>query len=100
MKKILLFGAGKSATVLIDFLLENAEKEGWQLIVVDANIEMAKSKIGHSTRALAAAFDINNDKERIKYIDEADIVISLLPPSLHYIVALDCVQLNKNLLTA
>jgi hypothetical protein len=31
MKKVLLFGAGKSATVLIDYLLENAEKENWQL---------------------------------------------------------------------
>jgi len=100
MKKILLFGAGKSATALIDFLLENAEKEGWQLIVVDANIEMARSKIGHSTRGLAVSFDINHDEERIKYINEADIVISLLPPTLHYIVAQDCVQLSKNLLTA
>jgi hypothetical protein len=29
MKNILLFGAGKSATVLIDYLLSNAEKEDW-----------------------------------------------------------------------
>jgi saccharopine dehydrogenase-like NADP-dependent oxidoreductase len=100
MKKILLFGAGKSATVLIDFLLENAEKENWQLKVVDADLELAKSKIGGSSLGVAISFDINNEEERKEHIAEADIVISLLPPTLHYLVASDCVQLNKNLLTA
>ena len=33
-------------------------------------------------------------------IKQSDIVISLLPPSLHYIIALDCLQFKKNLLTA
>jgi saccharopine dehydrogenase-like NADP-dependent oxidoreductase len=100
MKKILLFGAGKSATVLIDYLLENAGKEHWQLTVVDADLELARSKVGNSTDAFAISFDILNDKQRIKHIAEADIVISLLPPALHYVVARDCVELNKDLLTA
>src|SRR6266496_5766089 len=100
MKRILLFGAGKSATVLIDYLMENAEKEHWQFLVVDANLEVAKSKIGNSSNGFPLSFDINNNEERKKYIGEADIVISLLPPALHYIVAQDCVEMNKNLLTA
>ena len=85
MKKIVLFGAGKSATVLIDYLLENSKKEEWQLTVVDANIELAKSKIRNSPNGIAVSFDINNSEERKKYIGEAGIVISLLPPasSLH-----------------
>src|SRR5215216_6668853 len=100
MKKILLFGAGKSATVLIDYLLENAEKEAWQLIVVDADLQVANSKIGHSSFGLAQSFDINNAEERKKSVGQADIVISLLPPTLHYLVAQDCIALKKNLLTA
>ena len=52
MKKVLLFGAGKSATVLIDYLLENAEKENWQLTVVDADLQLARSKIGNSSYGL------------------------------------------------
>jgi saccharopine dehydrogenase-like NADP-dependent oxidoreductase len=100
MKKILLFGAGKSATVLIDFLLENAESENWQLMVVDADLELARSKIGNSSWGFAISFDINSVEERKKYIQEADIVISLLPPALHYLVAEDCSDLKKNLLTA
>jgi saccharopine dehydrogenase-like NADP-dependent oxidoreductase len=100
MKKILLFGAGKSATVLIDYLIGNAKKESWQLTVIDADLELAKSKLGNSPGGVALSFDIKNDEQRRKYIGDADIVISLLPPALHFIVAKDCVQLNKNLLTA
>ena len=95
-----MFGAGKSATVLIDYLLANAGKEGWELVVVDANAELAKEKIGDSIHGTPVSFDIHDVDERRKFINNADIVISLLPPALHYIVAKDCVQLNKNLLTA
>jgi saccharopine dehydrogenase-like NADP-dependent oxidoreductase len=100
MKKILLFGAGKSATVLIDYLLANAEKESWDATVVDASIQLAKSKIGDSAFGKAISFDINDEVQRKKYINEADIVISLLPPALHTVVAKTCIHLNKNLLTA
>jgi saccharopine dehydrogenase-like NADP-dependent oxidoreductase len=100
MKKVLLFGAGKSATVLIDYLLENAEKENWQLTVVDADLQLARSKIGNSLYGTPLSFDIKNDTERKANIEQSDIVISLLPPALHYIVAQDCVELKKDLLTA
>ena len=100
MKKILLFGAGKSATVLIDYLLENAVKEGWELTLVDAELQLAQSKIGDSSFGIPLSFDIRNDTERKKNIEQSDIVISLLPPSLHYIVAQTCVELKKDLLTA
>lgn len=100
MKKILLFGAGKSATVLIDYLLKNAQKEDWQLTVVDADLQLATSKIGGSSHGLPLSFDIKNEAERKKNIEQSDIVISLLPPALHYIVAQDCVELKRDLLTA
>jgi saccharopine dehydrogenase-like NADP-dependent oxidoreductase len=100
LKKILLFGAGKSATVLIDYLLENAETENWQLVLVDANAELAREKIGGSVHGTVVSFDIHDAVERNNYISQADIIISLLPPTLHYLVAQGCVELNKNLLTA
>lgn len=100
MKTILLFGAGRSATVLIDYLLENAVTENWKLVVVDADLKLAQSKVNHSQRATALSFDINDTEERTKQIRHADIVISLLPPTLHSIVAKDCVKYHKDLLTA
>lgn len=100
MKTILLFGAGKSATVLIDYLLENSITENWKVFVVDADLKLAQSKIGSSTKVTAVSFDILNTNERSKYIKQADVVISLLPPTLHIEVAKDCVKFHKHLLTA
>src|SRR5688572_6264419 len=100
MKNILLFGSGKSSTVLIDYLLANAEKENWQLTLVDVNLQLAESRIGSSQYGKALSFDINDGNETLEHINNADIVISLLPPTLHTVVAKNCVELGKNLLTA
>ena len=64
MKTILLFGAGKSATVLIDYLTRNADRENWKIIVADADLQLAESKIGRSPYATAISFDIQNQVER------------------------------------
>jgi saccharopine dehydrogenase-like NADP-dependent oxidoreductase len=49
---------------------------------------------------VAASFDISNGDERGRYIKQADVIISLLPPHLHVEVARDCVKYKKHLLTA
>src|SRR5436190_6681993 len=100
MKQILLFGAGKSATVLIEYLLDQAVSQGWELTVIDANIELAKSKINNSPYGFAYSFDIMDEDKRGEYIGKSDIVISMLPPALHFLVAKDCVKFSKHLLTA
>src|SRR5687768_14055988 len=100
MKQILLFGAGKSATVLIDYLLANANKENWKLTVADTNLQLALDKINNSSFGTAVSFDIVDDDKRQQYISHADIVISMLPPTLHSKVAKDCVFFSKHLLTA
>lgn len=100
MKKILLFGAGKSATVLIDYLIAQSEKESWFITVADADLQIAALKVGNTANAKAVSFDVVNEAERREYITDADIVISLLPPALHILVAKDCLLLKKNLLTA
>jgi saccharopine dehydrogenase-like NADP-dependent oxidoreductase len=100
MKTILLFGSGKSATVLIDYLLENAIPENWKLVIADADLKLVQSKIGNSQRATAVSFDIKNAEERERAVRHADIVISLLPPGLHSLVAKDCLKYGKDMLTA
>ncbi len=100
MKKILLFGAGKSATVLIDYLLRHSESENWTLTVVDASLELAQNKVGNAVGGVAVSFDVADDTKRRAYISESDIVISLLPPTLHFLAAKDCVAFGRNLLTA
>lgn len=100
MKKILLFGAGKSATCLIEYLAEHSEKNKWELVVCDANLSLAKAKTKKYPAARAVSFDISDREQRHAFISGADIVISMLPPALHYLVAEDCIFFSKNLLTA
>src|SRR6476620_2293687 len=99
MKNILLFGAGKSASSLIDYLLLESEKNDWQFTVCDADILVARSKTGTSKNATAVSIDVTNETDRQNLVKKATIVISLLPPHLHYIVAKDCVEFGKHLLT-
>ena len=100
MKRILLFGAGKSASVLIEYLVEESRKEAWHLTVVDANEDLAQQKLHNAPNTIAASFDIADSTTRKNFIQEASIVISLLPPALHILVAVDCIACHKNLLTA
>ena len=86
MKQVLVFGAGKSATVLIEYLLDEAEQQNWFVTVVDADLSMARSKTGNHKRGNAISFDINNEADRRKELENADIVISMLPPHLHILV--------------
>lgn len=100
MKHVLLFGAGKSATVLIDYLLANAPRQKWHITVADNDLMLIKSKIGKSYYATAAAIDVKDPSVRQPLVKETDLVISLLPPALHITVARDCLEFGKNLLTA
>jgi len=100
MKKILVIGAGLSSSYLIKYLLANAKKENWQVTIADQSIDLAKQKIGKSKQGIALAFNINNQNEREEAIINADLVVSLLPPTLHIIAAQDCITFKKNLVTA
>ncbi len=100
MKEILLFGAGKSATSLIQYLIGVATERDWRLIVAETNLPLAESKIGAASCARAVAIDVAQEEQRDALVQQADIVISLLPPALHYQVALSCLKNRRNLLTA
>ncbi|MBL0358779.1 MAG: saccharopine dehydrogenase NADP-binding domain-containing protein [Chitinophagaceae bacterium] len=100
MKTILLLGAGKSATALIDYLIDTARENKWKLIIADANKEQILAKTNNSPFAEAVSLDITNEQERSALIERAHLVISMMPPSLHFLVAKDCVEYRKHLLTA
>ncbi len=100
MSTILLFGAGKSATLLIDYLGKNCTENNRKLLVCDADLSLAQSKTNQFSCAEAISFDVNDAEKRHQFISQADIVISMLPPALHFLVAKDCLAFAKNLLTA
>lgn len=100
MKKILILGAGLSSSSLIKYLLENSIKHDWKVIVGDMCIDAAEKKIGGHENGSAIKFDIDNEAQKEKEIQNADVVISMLPASMHHLVANSCVKNKKHMLTA
>lgn len=99
-KKIFVIGAGRSASSLIKYLLDESVKNNFEIRVGDRDLSLVEDKIAKHSKGTAVNFDVFNDKQRIEEINNADIVISMLPASLHITVAKDCVRLKTNLVTA
>jgi len=100
MKNIVVFGAGKSATCLIDYLTRICTERHWTLTIGDANTEALRAKGIQSPVLDLVQVDVEKASERIQLIQQADLIISLLPPGLHIHIARDCLKLSKTLLTA
>lgn len=100
MKTILILGAGKSATYLIDFLADRAAEKDRMLILADLDLNVAESKLKSRTNCRAVSLDFSQKEERRSLIARADVVISMLPAMMHPEVARDCVDLGKHFFTA
>lgn len=100
MKNVLICGAGMSATDLISYMLKHAEKYNWFITVGDIDLETVKKKIGDHPRAKAVYFDCYDDEIMERYIKDADIVISLLPPGMHHEAAKIALRHNAHVVTA
>lgn len=99
VKNILIIGAGLSATSLIKYLLNNSEIYGWEITVGDMSLELAQSKVGDHPRGNAILFNLKDLQQRAQEISKADIVVSMVPFSMHPIVAKECLKYGKHLLT-
>lgn len=100
MRQILIIGAGRSASSLIQYLLNKSNEENLHLTIGDLSMELAQRKTNNHPNAKAIALDINNAAQRQAEIQKADIVISMLPAHMHIEVAKDCVTFQKNMVTA
>ena len=100
MRNILIIGAGRSASSLIQYLLNKSYEQNLQLTIADLSVELAARKTNNHPNAKAIALDIFNANQRQEAIKNATIVISMLPAHLHIEVAKDCVLFKKNMVTA
>ncbi|MBF9220738.1 saccharopine dehydrogenase family protein [Hymenobacter ruricola] len=99
--RLLLLGAGRSASSLIQYLLRHAPTESWFLTVADANpAHLAPVLAAHSEYARAVPFDAANEAGLDGLVAQADVVISMLPALLHPVVARACVRHGRHLATA
>ncbi|MBC5993302.1 saccharopine dehydrogenase family protein [Pontibacter cellulosilyticus] len=100
MKRILLLGAGRSASSLIAYLLNNAAPENWHLTIGDITVTHLRPVLEPFSFAEAIVFDVHDEAQRAEEVGKADLVISLLPAVFHIQVAKECLVQEKNLITA
>jgi saccharopine dehydrogenase-like NADP-dependent oxidoreductase len=99
MRKILIIGAGKSSISLIDYLCEHAASQQWTITVADLTADLAMHKTLGRPHTQATAIDVAHVESRQALIASHDLVISMLPAVLHTVIASDCLQLRRHLVT-
>lgn len=99
-KSVLVLGAGRSSSSLINYLLTQAKENSWRLTVGDISKESSIGRVGNASHAEAIEFNITNEAASRQAITQTDVVVSLLPAHLHPLVAKICLAESKHLLTA
>jgi len=100
MKNILVVGAGRTSSSLINYLMNKSEDKDWFITVADQSLDLAINKSKNHPRTKAIQFDLFNEEERSDLIENADIVASLLPETLHIHLVKGCLQNKVHLVTA
>lgn len=96
MKKVLIFGAGRSAAALIAYLSE----QDIHVHIVDVDKHLIDSYAAKYENVIAQNMNILNEDDRESLMQDKDIIISMLPARFHIHVAESCIKLKKHLLTA
>ena len=100
MRNILIIGAGKSASYLIKYFLDKSSSENLDITIGDLDISNAKRWVGTHPNAKALKLDIFDKTARQDAVQNADIVVSMLPARFHIEVAKDCLAYGKHMVTA
>lgn len=100
MRKILILGAGRSASSLIQYLIRHADQQEWRITVADKDAEHARHMVHEGPEvAKGVELDATNAEARGTLIGGHDLVISMLPASMHMGVLADCLRLKKHVIT-
>lgn len=92
MQQILILGAGRSSTSLIQYLLALAPEKSWKVTICEKDTQLAISKFPDAD---VVEFDIFDEQEASKLISAASIVISMMPASLHIHAAKLCAKFRS-----
>lgn len=100
MRTILILGAGRSASSLIQYLIGHASAQQWRITVADKDPGHASAMVAKGPDvASGMALDASDAEARSAVIARHDLVISMLPAFMHLDVLKDCLRLRKHVIT-
>ncbi len=100
MKQLLVIGAGKSTSVLIDYLLAEAAANDWHVRVADIDADAARARVADHPRGEALGLDSTDEGQRLALIADADLVVSMVPAHMHLPIATGCVRHSTHFVCA
>jgi saccharopine dehydrogenase-like NADP-dependent oxidoreductase len=98
-RRILVLGAGRSSTHLIEYLIQKQSEWNIQVRIGDASLALANDKVGGALGVGTFELDANDHAQLVGEIAESTLVISMLPAFMHVTVARICLDLGKHLIT-
>ncbi len=95
-KQVAVIGAGKMTKPLIDYFIDIC---GYKVIVADTNVEQPKKIINGKKSGKAVRWSTDEPKTIDKIVQDADIVVSMVPKPIHIHVAKPCLRHGKSMIT-
>ena len=100
MISIIILGAGRSTSSLIEYLATHADNHKWSITVIDMDKKSIHEKCNPFDNVKGVYDDLKNQETLKKWICEGDIIVSMLPAFMHPVVAHECLKNNKHMVTA
>jgi saccharopine dehydrogenase-like NADP-dependent oxidoreductase len=95
-KKILVLGSGMVSPPAIEYLARFRDNA---ITVASANLAEAESRIHGLLNVKAVELDVNNASDLSGLVAAHDIVVSLLPATMHARVAQECIEHGRHMIT-
>mmetsp|Transcript_32325 Transcript_32325/g.68355 ORF Transcript_32325/g.68355 Transcript_32325/m.68355 type:complete len:1058 (+) Transcript_32325:153-3326(+) len=97
-KQVLILGAGKVAGSCAEYL---GRSKSTTVAVASMFEDEAMAVAKNASRGKAVTCDLSQPGDKLRHlIEDADVVVSLLPAPLHPMVAQECISLKTDLVTA
>ncbi|MBU0687293.1 MAG: saccharopine dehydrogenase NADP-binding domain-containing protein [Candidatus Margulisbacteria bacterium] len=96
MPKVLIMGAGMVSNPLVRHV---SRLKGYRVTVADQNLSAAQRVIGNQRNCRSIALNATDIAAVTREANQADIVVSILPPEFHVGVAKACLDANSHLVT-
>ncbi len=96
MKKIAVLGAGFVSKPAVDYFIDRC---GYEVIVTSLKKSEAERIVGGKPGGTAVSWSIDQLDVLDSLVSEVDLVLSMIPPTLHIPVARACLKYHKNMVT-
>ncbi len=95
-KKVTIFGAGLVVKPMVDYLA----KHGFDITVASRTLSKAEKLAAPHNNVTAKQFNSNDDAAMDDFVSNSDLVVSLLPATMHVKVAKSCIKNKTDMVTA